>query len=89
MDWTKYLVKLPLVVTGITGIINLVKGASEEDKRAAIRQAVMSSVSLSEFMVDKDVFNDAEVGKLFDALVDAEMAVQKAREALKVALNKQ
>ena len=86
MDWAKYLVKLPLVVTGVTGIINMVKGASDSDKKEAIRSAVMTSVSLAEYAADKDLLQDEQVAKLFNALLDAEMAVAKAREALKMGM---
>jgi hypothetical protein len=82
-DYLKYVAKLPAVVAGITGIVNLVRNASDADKKDAIRAATLASVSLAEFAVEKDVLNDQTIMKLVDALIDAEAAVIKARTALK------
>jgi hypothetical protein len=83
MNWAKYLVKLPLVISGVSSIVSLVKGASEDEKKEAIKAAVLSSVSLAEYATEKDLLNDASIAKLFSAVVEAELAVVKAREALK------
>lgn len=86
MDWMKYAFKLPVVISGITGIINLVKGASHEDKKAAIVAAVQSSVALAEFAAGHDLLKDEAISKLVEAVIDAEAAAQRAREALKDAI---
>ena len=86
MDWAKYIVKLPLVVTGVTGIVNMVKGAKDEDKKEAIKAAVLTSVTLAEYAAEKNLLDDDQVAKLLNALVEAELAVAKAREALKAGI---
>ncbi len=83
MDYLKFAAKLPLVVAGISGIVNMVKGASDSDKKEAIRAAVESSVSLAEFVSEKDLLKDDKIQVLFSAYLDAEAAVNKARQALK------
>lgn len=86
MNYLKYVAKLPLVVSGIVGIVNMVKGASDADKREAVRAAIESSVSLAEFVAEKDLLKDASIQVLYNAYLDAEMAVAKAREALKAGI---
>lgn len=86
MDWMKYAFKLPAVVSGVTGIINLVRGASHEDKKAAIVAAVQSSVALAEFAAGHDLVKDDAINRLIEAVIDAEAAVLRAREALKDAI---
>jgi hypothetical protein len=86
MDVTKFVSKLILVTPGIINIVNLVKGADDKNKRDAIGAAIGLSVSLAEFAAEKDLLNDENVGKLYQAYLDAEHAVAKAREALKASL---
>ena len=83
MDWGKFALKLPLVISGIVGIVNKVKGASKEDKLQAVLDSVPESVSLAEFSVDKDFLNDPAIAQLVTAVVDAEHVLQEARAALK------
>lgn len=83
MDYFKLATKLPLVISGITGIVHLVKGAPDGSKKEAVLAAIPASIALAEFGVDKDFLNDATIAKLVDAYIDAEAAVAKAREALK------
>ncbi len=86
MDWAQYILKVPAVVAGITGIINMVKGASDKDKKEAVMAAVMTSVSLAEYVASKDLLKDEQISKLMSSVVEAEMAVLKARDALKEGL---
>lgn len=86
MNYFKFAAKLPLVVSGIVGIVNMVKNASPADKREAVRAAVESSLSLAEFVAEKDLLKDDVVQKLYSAYIDAEHAVAQARDALKAGL---
>ena len=85
MNWMAFALKLPAVIGGIVGIVEKVK-ASGADKKAAVIAALPDSIALAEFAAGRDVFNDPAVAKLRDALIDAEAAVVKAREALKAGL---
>jgi len=84
----KYASKLPVVIFGIKGIIDRVKGASAEDKRRAIIESISDSVALAEFTAGKDLLQDAEVAKLLNALLEAEQVVADARAALKAMIIK-
>lgn len=83
MNWIKLAVKLPMVASGIYDIVAKIKGATHEQKKDAVIEAIPSSISLAEFTVDKDFLNDAAISKLLSALLDAEAIVAKAREAFK------
>ena len=86
MNWIILASKLPLVVSGLMNIVNKVKGASGDDKKAAVLAAIPESVSLAEFAAGKDFMNDDNIKKLLSAYIDAEAAAMKAREALKAGL---
>jgi hypothetical protein len=86
VDWSKFLVRLPAVIVGTVGIVERVKGASDENKKEAVLGAVLESVSLTEFTMGKDLLNDEQIFKLVSAVVDAEMAVVKAKELLKAGI---
>ena len=79
----KYAAKVPQVLTGLRIIIGRVKGASPDAKKDAILESLKDSVSLAEFAADKDFLNDPAIESLVKAVLDAEDALQAAREALK------
>ena len=85
MNWTGFLLKLPAVIGGIVGIVQKVK-ASGPDKKAAVLAALPESIALAEFAAGRDLLNDPAVAQLVSAVVDAEAALLKAREALKTGL---
>ena len=85
MNWTAFLLKLPMVIGGIVGIVERVK-ASGPDKKAAVMAALPESIALVDFAAGKDLLNDHAIAQLVSALVDAEAAVFKARDALKQGL---
>ena len=84
-NWLAFALKLPAVIGGIVGIVQKVK-ASGADKKAAVIAALPESVALAEFAAGRDLLNDPAVAELVNALIDAEAAVVKAREALKAGL---
>lgn len=86
MSLLDFVAKLPLVVFGLVGIVNKVKGADKSAKVDAVLLAVPESLSLAEFAVGKDLLNDSEVAAFLKALVDAEHAVAEAKDALKAVL---
>jgi hypothetical protein len=88
MSLLDFVAKLPLVVFGLVGIVNKVKGADKGAKVDAVLQAIPESLSLAEFAAGKDLLNDTEVAGFLKALVDAEHAAQDARDALKAILVK-
>lgn len=85
MNWIGFALKLPAVIGGIVGIVQKVK-ASGADKKAAVIAALPESIALAEFAAGRDLLNDPAVAELVSALIDAEAAVVKAREALKAGL---
>lgn len=88
MSLLDFVAKLPLVVFGLVGIVNKVKGADKGAKVDAVLQAVPESLALTEFAAGKDLLNDAEVVNFLKALVAAEHAAAEARDALKAILIK-
>ena len=91
MNWPKILqfaAKLPLVVTGIMRIVEAVKSASGPEKKAAVKSAILQSVALTEFVTERDLLNDPEVSKLYDAAIDAQHAADKAWDAVRAVLVK-
>ena len=85
MSWVQFLIKLPVVIGGIVGIIEKVK-ASGPDKKAAVLDALPESVALAEFTLGRDLLNDPAIRPAIEAVVDAEAALLKARQALKAVL---
>lgn len=85
-DVFKFMLKLPGVINGATSIIEMIKDSPDGEKKAAIKSAIMASVSLAEYTVDKDFLNDAAIAQLIDVYADAELAVHKAKDALKKGL---
>jgi hypothetical protein len=85
MNWVLFVTKVPSVVQGLVHLYSKVKAAGA-DKKAALLSVLPDSMELAEFAVGKDLFNDPEVMKLVSALIDAEAAVLKAREAVKAGL---
>lgn len=85
MNWMAFALKLPAVIGGIVGIVEKVK-ASGGAKKAAVLAAVPESVALAEFAAGRDLLNDPAVAELVSAVIDAEAAVLKAREALRAGL---
>lgn len=83
MTLLDFVAKLPLVVFGLVGIVNKVKGADMGSKIDAVLAAVPESLSLVEFAAGKQLLNDAEVQTFLQALVAAEHAALDARNALK------
>jgi hypothetical protein len=82
MNWTLFAAKLPLVIAGAMQVMGKVR-LPGLDKKAAVLAALPDSIHLAEFAAGKDVFNDAGIVALAAAVIDAERAVEKAREALK------
>lgn len=85
MNWALFATKLPSVVQALVHLYGKVKVAGP-DKKAALLDILPGSMELAEFAAGKDIFNDPEVMKLISALIDAEAAVLKAREAVKAGL---
>ena len=85
MNWIAFVLKLPAVIGGIVSIVEKVK-ASGPDKKAAVIAALPESIALAEFAAGRDLLNDPAIAQLVSALVDAEAATVKAREALKAGL---
>ena len=83
--WVQFLIKLPAVIGGIVGIIDKVK-ASGADKKAAVLAALPESVALAEFISGRDLLNDPAIQPAIDAVIEAEVALLKARNALKAVL---
>lgn len=78
--------KLPVVIQGMATIIGKIKGASKDDKVAAIIEALPESVALAEFVLDRDLFNDSEIRRLATALAKIETEAAEVRAALKAAI---
>ena len=86
MNWMAFALKLPMVISGIMGIVQKVKGASGPDKKAAVLDAVPESLSLIEFAAGRDLLKDGVIAGLVSAYIDAEKVALKAREALKAGI---
>lgn len=86
MNWMAFALKLPMVISGIMGIVQKVKSASGPDKKAAVLAAVPESLSLIEFAAGRDLLKDESIAQLVSAYIDAEKVALKAREALKVGI---
>ena len=86
MNWLGLLVKLPAVIEGTVRIVDRVKDARGADKKAAVLESIPESIALAEFTAERDLLNDPAIAELISALVDAEVAVARARNALKAGL---
>lgn len=85
-SWMTFALKLPGVIAGTMAIINKVKNATGEEKKAAVLAAVPESISLIEFAAEKDILNDATIAQLVSVYIDAEAVALKAREALRLGI---
>ena len=86
MNWLGLLVKLPAVIEGTVRIVDRVKDARSADKKTAVLESIPESIALAEFTAERDLLNDPAIAELISALVDAEVAVARARNALKAGL---
>ena len=86
MNWLGLLVKLPAVIEGTVRIVDRVKDARGADKKAAVLESIPESIALAEFTAERDLLNDPAIAELIGALIDAEVAVTRARAALKAGL---
>lgn len=86
MNWVSFATKVPMVIAGVVKIIGKVKGASKADKVDAAIEAIMDSVALSEFVIEKDALNDANIKTLLATVVKIEHDLEEARAALKAGL---
>ncbi len=85
VNWLDIALKLPGIVAGAVKIADKFK-VPGVDKKAAVIDSIPESEQLIEYALSKDVFNDPAIASLVSALVDAEAAVLKARNALKAGL---
>lgn len=88
MNWTTIAFRIPEIISRAVHIVDSIKVAGS-DKKKAVEIAVKDApeiVSLFEFAVDKDVLNDPNIVTLMSALIDAEAAALKARNAFKAGL---
>lgn len=84
----KFLAKLPVVTIGIMRIVDAVKSASGADKKAAVLESIPTSVALAEYVMERDLLDDAEVKKLLEAAIDAQHAANKAWDAIRAVVVK-
>jgi hypothetical protein len=67
-------------------IVQKIKGAKGDEKKAAVLEAIPESVALAEFGAGRDLLNDAVIRDLISTYIDAEKVAMKAREALKAGI---
>lgn len=75
------------VISGMVHVVDTI-ATSGPNKKAAILDAIPESVALAELGVGHDLVNDAEIGPLVSALIDAEAAVLKVRAQIRAVLVK-
>lgn len=87
IDIGKLVNKLLVIIPTLVRVIETIRGAGngQAKKEEVIRQ-LPELISLGEFAFDRDLLNDANVMELVSALIDAEKAVLKAREALRAGI---
>lgn len=79
--------KLVVIVPAVVNIVEKVRGAGNgAAKKAEVVAQIPEMLRLTEYGIDKDLFNDPAIIALVDALLEAEVAVMKARAALKLGL---
>lgn len=85
INWTAVATRLPGVIRGAVQIAKHFK-TSGADKKAAVIASIPEAEALIEAGANRDIFNEPAIAQLVDALLEAEVAVLKAQEALKAGL---
>jgi hypothetical protein len=85
-NWAAIAFKIPALIQGGVAMVQHIKGAKGADKKQAVIDSLPGGIGLIELGAGKDVLNDTAIMQLVSALVDAEAAALKARDALRQGL---
>ena len=83
INWIGVALKLPSLIQGAVSIVEHVKNAKGSEKKQAVVDSIPGAIELVEFGVGRDLLNDPAIMQLVSAVIDAEAAALKARNALK------
>jgi hypothetical protein len=87
IDFFSIFQKLVVLVPAVVNIVEKIRGAGNgAAKKAEVIAQIPEVLRLTEYAADKDLFNEPAIAHLVDALLEAEVAAMKAREALKQGL---
>lgn len=87
------LTKIGMVVMRVVGLIpafvaavDKIKDAKGSEKKKAVIDSIDDFLAMAEAGIGKDVFNDPAILQLRDAVIEAEVALLRARDAYKLGL---
>lgn len=75
MKWTRFALKLPTIISGVTALVEHF-ALPGKDKETKVLEALPTAVALTEYSIGRDLLNDPEVLAAAKAFIAAEVALK-------------